>query len=104
MMSRQLEDADGNRQGLTIAEFGELGGPGMGGCPTGPADSVAPKARHGAVVRSSDKTVVEVRWAAAVAHPARRRSGATSGGDRTGRTAPGHHETWAAAPPRTRPR
>ncbi|KRF08958.1 hypothetical protein ASH00_04585 [Arthrobacter sp. Soil782] len=37
-MAWQQEDADGNRQGLTIAEFGELGGPGMGGCPAGPGD------------------------------------------------------------------
>ena len=28
-----------NRQGLTIAEFGEPGGPGMGGCPNGPLQS-----------------------------------------------------------------
>jgi hypothetical protein len=26
-------DTAGNRQGLTIAEMGELGGPGFGGCP-----------------------------------------------------------------------
>jgi len=39
MMSWQVEDADANRQGLTIAEFGELGGPGMGGCPNGPLGS-----------------------------------------------------------------
>ena len=38
-MSWQVEDADANRQRLTIAEFGEPGGPGMGGCPAGPADS-----------------------------------------------------------------
>ena len=38
-MSWQEEDADGNRQGLTIAEFGEPGGPGMGGCPAGPLQS-----------------------------------------------------------------
>ncbi len=35
-MAWQEQDADGNRQGLTIAEFGEPGGPGMGGCPNGP--------------------------------------------------------------------
>lgn len=38
-MTWQEEDADANRQGLTIAEFGELGGPGMGGCPNGPLQS-----------------------------------------------------------------
>ena len=42
-MSWQEEDADGNRQGLTIAEYGEAGGPGMGGCPAGPGDP-APQA------------------------------------------------------------
>ena len=57
MMSWQLEDADGNRQGLTIAEFGELGGPGMGGCPARP-DRRRPRRKPGtaSVVRSSDKT------------------------------------------------
>jgi hypothetical protein len=34
LLSWQETDVDGNRQGLTIAEFGEPGGPGMGGCPT----------------------------------------------------------------------
>lgn len=38
-MAWQEQDVDGNRQGLTIAEFGELGGPGMGGCPNGPLQS-----------------------------------------------------------------
>lgn len=38
-MTWQEQDSAGNRQGLTIAEFGELGGPGMGGCPNGPLNS-----------------------------------------------------------------
>lgn len=38
-MAWEAEDADANRQGLTIAEFGEPGGPGMGGCPNGPLQS-----------------------------------------------------------------
>jgi hypothetical protein len=62
-MSWQVEDADGNRQGLTIAEFGELGGPGMGGCPAGPGDAGAPKPGAASVVRSTDKTSVGVTWA-----------------------------------------
>ena len=45
-MSWQVEDAEANRQGLTIAEYGELGGPGMGGCPAGPADVGAPAGPH----------------------------------------------------------
>ena len=36
-LSWQVTDGAGNRQGLTISEFGELGGPGFGGCPSGPA-------------------------------------------------------------------
>ncbi|HJR39552.1 MAG TPA: hypothetical protein VJ819_14315, partial [Nocardioidaceae bacterium] len=40
-MAWQVEDADANRQGLTIAEYGEAGGPGMGGCPAGPGDQAA---------------------------------------------------------------
>src|SRR3954471_16304248 len=41
-MSWQVEDADANRQGLTISEYGEAGGPGLGGCPAGPADIAPP--------------------------------------------------------------
>jgi hypothetical protein len=41
-MAWELEDADANRQGLTISEYGEPGGPGMGGCPNGPLQSGPP--------------------------------------------------------------
>jgi hypothetical protein len=61
-MSWQVEDADGNRQGLTIAEFGEAGGPGMGGCPAGPGDAGAPQPGAANIVRSVDKTSVSVTW------------------------------------------
>jgi Fn3 domain-containing protein/fibronectin type III domain protein len=61
-MSWQVEDADGNRQGLTIAEFGEAGGPGMGGCPAGPGDAGAPQPGSANIVRSVDKTSVSVTW------------------------------------------
>jgi hypothetical protein len=67
-MAWQEQDADGNRQGLTIAEFGELGGPGFGGCPAGPGDQAAP-AGTAAFVRSADKTSVKVTWTPAVAQP-----------------------------------
>lgn len=60
-MSWQVEDADANRQGLTIAEFGESGGPGMGGCPAGPADAAPPKGSY-SVTRSADKTKLAVKW------------------------------------------
>src|SRR3954471_8081890 len=61
-MSWQVEDADGNRQGLTIAEYGEAGGPGMGGCPAGPGDAGAPQPGAASIVRSVDKTSVSVTW------------------------------------------
>lgn len=60
-MSWQVEDSDANRQGLTISEFGELGGPGMGGCPAGPADVAPPKGSY-TVTRSADKTKLAVKW------------------------------------------
>ena len=45
-LSWQVTDGAGNRQGLTISEFGELGGPGFGGCPLGPS-TAAPNAPTG---------------------------------------------------------
>jgi hypothetical protein len=67
-MSWQVEDADGNRQGLTIAEFGEAGGPGMGGCPAGPADQAPPLGSYSAI-RSADKTQLAVSWTPATPVP-----------------------------------
>jgi hypothetical protein len=67
-MSWQEEDADANRQGLTIAEFGEAGGPGMGGCPAGPGNQVAP-AGTSSVVRSADKTSALVKWTPVAPQP-----------------------------------
>ena len=67
-MSWQAEDADANRQGLTIAEYGELGGPGMGGCPAGPADAAAPQGTYSAV-RSDDRRSIVVKWTPAKAAP-----------------------------------
>jgi hypothetical protein len=69
MMAWQVEDVDGNRQGLTIAEYGELGGPGMGGCPAGPADTAAPAPGTAAVTRSNDNTQLRVVWTPAVPAP-----------------------------------
>ena len=63
IMAWQVEDADANRQGLTISEFGELGGPGMGGCPAGPTDQAAP--RPGTASRSSARATrgrCKVTW------------------------------------------
>lgn len=65
-MNWQVQDADGNRQGLTIAEFGEAGGPGMGGCPQGPGNQSAPGG-SASVVRNG--TSAQVKWAPATAQP-----------------------------------
>lgn len=69
MMSWQVQDADGNRQGMTIAEFGEVGGPGVGGCPAGPGDIAAPQPGAAAAVRSTDRTSITVKWTAATPIP-----------------------------------
>jgi hypothetical protein len=66
-MSWQVEDADANRQQLTIAEFGEAGGPGMGGCPAGPGNSSPTPGTYSAV-RSG--TSLQVNWTAATDIPA----------------------------------
>jgi hypothetical protein len=68
-MTWEVEDGDGNRQGLTIAEHGELGGPGMGGCPAGPADQAPPAASFSAVRSTSDKSKLAVSWTPATAAP-----------------------------------
>jgi hypothetical protein len=65
-MNWEVQDADGNRQGLTIAEFGEAGGPGMGGCPAGPADQTAP-AGTASVVRTGATALV--KWTPVTAVP-----------------------------------
>ena len=67
-MSWQVEDADGNRQGLTIAEFGEAGGPGMGGCPLGPGQQSAP-AGGASAVRVNAGAAMDVKWDPVVAQP-----------------------------------
>src|SRR3954447_1827141 len=63
-MSWQVEDADGNRQGLTIAEYGEAGGPGMGGCPAGASSVPGAQGSMGVVKNGSTMTV---KWSPAVA-------------------------------------
>ena len=69
IMSWQVEDADANRQGLTISEFGEVGGPGMGGCPAGPGDQAAPSPGTASVIRSADRTSMQVDWTPVTAQP-----------------------------------
>ncbi len=69
IMAWEVEDADANRQGLTIAEAGEPGGPGMGGCPAGPTDQDAPKPGAAAALRAKDGTSIRVDWTPATAQP-----------------------------------
>ncbi len=66
-MTWQNQDADGNRQGLTIAEFGETGGPGMGGCPAG-ATGQGPKSPTSVTAGQSGEEV-DVRWTPATQNP-----------------------------------
>jgi len=68
-MTWQEEDANANRQGLTIAEMEELGGPGMGGCPAGPTEQSAPQPGNAFAVRSADKTSLKVNWEPATPQP-----------------------------------
>lgn len=61
-------DAAGNRQGLTIAEKGEVGGPGMGGCPAGPGSATPTAGQYGAQWNAAGTEVV-VSWTPASAQP-----------------------------------
>lgn len=66
-MAWEFVDADGNRQGLTIAENGEPGGPGMGGCPNGPLQSGPPAPSTAVAVDVTGG--IKVNWTPAVAIP-----------------------------------
>ncbi|MBI4939731.1 MAG: fibronectin type III domain-containing protein, partial [Actinobacteria bacterium] len=68
-MSWELEDLDANRQGLTIAEFGELGGPGFGGCPAGPQQAGPPAPGNVKAIRTGNSGQVDVSWTPAAAVP-----------------------------------
>jgi hypothetical protein len=67
-MNWQVQDPDGNRQGLTIAEFGEAGGPGMGGCPLGPGQQEAP-AGGATAVRTNQGASMSVSWTPVAPQP-----------------------------------
>jgi len=67
LLSWQVVDADANRQGLTIAEFGEPGGPGMGGCPNGPLQSGPPAPSSISAAKVSGG--IKVTWTPAQAIP-----------------------------------
>ena len=66
-MAWELTDPDGNRQGMTIAENGEPGGPGMGGCPNGPLQSGPPGPSNSVAVDVKDG--IQVNWTPVVAIP-----------------------------------
>ncbi len=66
-MAWELVDEQGNRQGLTIAENGEPGGPGMGGCPNGPLQSGPPGPSKMDAVDVTGG--IKVNWTPAVAIP-----------------------------------
>lgn len=67
LLSWEVVDAAANRQGVTIAEFGEPGGPGLGGCPSGPLQSgpVGPTNLTAAKVTGG----IKLSWTPAVAVP-----------------------------------
>lgn len=67
LLSWQFVDLAGNRQGVTIAEFGEPGGPGFGGCPNGPLQSGPPGPTDISAVNVSGG--VKLTWTPAVAVP-----------------------------------
>ncbi|MBG6183895.1 hypothetical protein IWX65_001863 [Arthrobacter sp. CAN_A214] len=68
-MAWEQADVDGNRQGLTIAEFGEVGGPGMGGCPNGPLQSGPPAPTDLAAAPVGTNGDLKVTWTPAQAIP-----------------------------------
>lgn len=68
LLSWQVTDAANNRQGITIAEFGELGGPGMGGCPNGPLAS-GPQGPTNVTALTQSGSSIKVDWTPAVAIP-----------------------------------
>lgn len=67
LLSWQMTDVDGNRQGITIAEFGELGGPGLGGCPNGPLQT-GPRGPSD-VTAVNVSSGIKIDWTPAVAIP-----------------------------------
>jgi hypothetical protein len=67
VLSWQATDANDNRQGLTISEFGELGGPGFGGCPTGP-ETATPNAPTNVTATAGDASAT-ASWSPATTIP-----------------------------------
>lgn len=67
-MSWEVVDAVNNRQGITIAEFGEAGGPGVGGCPNGPLQSGPPGPTDVLAARQTNGDI-KLTWTPAVPIP-----------------------------------
>lgn len=67
LLSWESVDLAGNRQGITIAEFGELGGPGFGGCPNGPLQAGPPGPSN--VLAKNVGANIAVTWTPAVSIP-----------------------------------
>lgn len=66
LMSWEVTDPVGNRQGITIAEFGEAGGPGFGGCPNGPLQSGPPGPTNVSAAKQANGDL-KVTWTPATA-------------------------------------
>ncbi len=66
LLSWESTDAAGNRQGVTIAEFGEVGGPGLGGCPLAASDAPTvtspPVLNSAAMAANGDLTISGVSF------------------------------------------
>ncbi|MEO8267815.1 MAG: fibronectin type III domain-containing protein [Ilumatobacteraceae bacterium] len=65
----EVVDPAGNRQGITIAENGEPGGPGVGGCPNGPRQSGPPGPASVVAAKAPNGTSIQVNWTPATAIP-----------------------------------
>jgi hypothetical protein len=69
LLTWQATDLNANRQGITIAEFGEPGGPGFGGCPNGPLQSGPPGPTNVQASLTNSAGEVTVTWVPATAIP-----------------------------------
>ncbi len=63
----QAQTPAGDRRGITIYEFGEVGGPGLGGCPQGP-EATAPNAPRNVSATAGNRSVT-ANWARAITVP-----------------------------------
>ncbi len=69
LLTWMVTDIAANRQGITIAEFGEVGGPGFGGCPNGPLQSGPPGPTNVQTSLVNGAGEVTVTWTPATAIP-----------------------------------